>query len=149
MFSHAFRAYYLPYVDGKTKRMHLGDQASYFFTDKINGCTFAAGVGGGNAPLVVHTNKLQANGEIDQTRMDAKINAIYGTQAHRQLSQLDYISPETAATKSDPNAPVVDTQVTVIGIRTNNQWNFYFQRRNYLGVNGYRFIDTGSGYTLI
>lgn len=147
--SNAFKAYYLPYAPGKTKQMNLGTQARYFFTDKIDGCTFAAGLTGGNAPTVIHINKQTAGGTIDQNAIDAKVQARFGATPYTQLSLLDYMSPEELQMRNDPTAPAVKTNVTVLGIRGTGGWTFYFQRRNWLGGTAYRLIDTGSGYTRI
>ncbi|HQT90127.1 MAG TPA: hypothetical protein PK677_16585 [Acidiphilium sp.] len=147
--SNAFKAYYLPYTNNKTKQMNLGIHANFFITDKIDGCTFASGINGGQNPLVVHINKQDNSGLIDQTRIDNKVSRLFGTQLYSQLSLPDYISPEEVLAKADNNAPNAKTHVTVIGIRSAVGWTFYFQRRNWIGGNQYRLIDTQGGCTQI
>jgi hypothetical protein len=146
--SNRFKAYYLPYAPGRTKQTTLGTQARFFFTDKIDGCTFAAGLTGGASPLVMHVNKTNA-GMIDQDRIDQKVTARFGGAAYTQLSLTDYMSPEEMQMLNDPTAPACKTHVTVVGIRSGASWTFYFQRRNWLGAAAYRLIDTGPGYTQI
>jgi hypothetical protein len=148
--SNAFQAYYLPYMNNTTKQMNLGNAANFFFTDKIDGCTFAAGTGQGQAPLVAHLNQQRADGTIDQPALDTTVaNVFAAAPGYRQLSLPDYISPEEQLMKTDPTAAAAKTHVTVIGIRNGTGWVFYFQRRNWIGGTQYRLIDTTSGYTAL
>jgi len=147
--SNAFYAYYLPYAPNQTRQMNLGTGAKFFFTDKIDGCTLAAGTNGGVNPLVIHMNQQTATGRIDQPAIDNTIQGLYGTNPFAQLSLPDYISPEEYHFKNNPNSTAVKTNVTVIGIRTGQNWNFYYQRRNWLGGMKYRLVDTTAGYTAI
>lgn len=116
--------YYLPYVQNQTRSMRLADKGSLFFTDTIDGCTFAAGPGG--APVVSHLNYTEENdegvravgGKIDQGKIDSELNKLYGAQKIAALKKADY-------RKSDaiPN-------VTVLGVRGDGGWRFVYQRRN-------------------
>jgi hypothetical protein len=148
--SNAFDAYYLPYMNNTTKQMNLGTAADYFFTDKIDGCTFAAGTGQGQTPLVAHLNQQRPDGTIDQPALDNTVAHLFvGAPGYRQLSLPDYISPEEQLMKTDPTAAAAKTHVTVIGIRGSTGWSFYFQRRNWVGGLQYRLIDTTLGYTAL
>ena len=48
------RAYFLPWTTGQTKSMQLGNDADFFFTPTLTGCTFAAASGAN--PTVAHSN---------------------------------------------------------------------------------------------
>ena len=118
--------YYLPYLQNQTRSMRLADKGSLFFTDTIDGCTFAAGPEGN--PVVSHLNYTEENdegvravgGKIDQAKIDSELTSLYGNQKISALKKADY-------RKSDaiPN-------VTVLGVRGPGGWRFVYQRRHRL-----------------
>ena len=132
-FTHNIRAYFLPWGSGRSYEGTLGNNADFFFTPTLNGCSFAASTGGN--PRVVHSNHANiATQSIDQGLIDADLNNIFGVHGpDRSLKKATY-----------KQAPVgtEDYRATIIGIRGATGWKFYYQR--------YKtdLVDTGHGSTL-
>jgi hypothetical protein len=119
-FTHALNAYFLAWGSGKTYEGLLGTNADYFFTPTVNGCSFAASSNAMN-PRVAHSNHANlATQLIDQGRIDADLNNIFGVAG-----------PDLALRKADYKGPPVGTSdylATIIGFRTATGWEFYYQR---------------------
>lgn len=112
------RAYFLPWGTGKTFCGRLGINADYFITPTLNGCTFVHD-GGGVNPSVAHSNFVDATTMADQNAMNADIAQKFG--GNMPASQL------IKSTYKRPPVGMEDYRATVIGIRSGNSWNFYYQ----------------------
>ena len=127
-------AYYLAYTPNSTQEITLGNKADLFITDTMTGCSF--GAMSGSHPKVAHLNyTLGGNPEatIDQVKTGAEMTKVFGGAPSVQLNKTDYI-----------NAKGENGNVTVVGVRRNNSWKFYYQRRNATGSN-----NTGRTYEII
>jgi hypothetical protein len=135
--THAIRAYFLPWGTKSTYCGRLGTAAKYFFTPTLNGCTFAHS-GAGPNPSVAHSNFVDPLTTIaDQAAMNADLTAKFGGQA----------PPNTLvrATYKRARTGDEDYRATVIGIRTGNTWDFYYQNYKYESLGGNRQKHTGLG----
>ena len=110
------RAYFLPWTTGQTKSMQLGNDADFFFTPTLTGCTFAAA--SGLNPTVAHSNFVTGTGTVDQDTIDEELDTLYGATPIRKVEKTQY---KTGVDASDYLA-------TVVGFRTTAGWNFYYQR---------------------
>jgi hypothetical protein len=115
-------AYYLPYIQNRTKEMTIDNKARLFLTDTLDGCTFA--YNGGGTAKVAHLNYTLGHVEgekIDQGEIDQEVNRLFPTGA-TTLKKADY---QTATAGN----------VTVIGVlRDTGAWEFIAQKRDYKGV---------------
>lgn len=110
-------AYYLPYAKNTGFSHRLVEDVDFCFTDTMNGCTF--GVGSGANPLISHYNFVNEETQlIDQARIDRHINRRY-IHGVSKLTKADY-----------KHGGGMDQRVTMIGIRSNKVWSFYYQRHS-------------------
>ena len=120
--THRIRAYLLAWGSMSSYEGTLGDNADFFFTPTVNGCSFAAS--NGVAPRVVHSNHANvATQKIDQAQIDADLTQIFGAAGPDiTLKKADYKG--RAATGAS------DYMATIIGFRDPhaNTWRFYYQR---------------------
>lgn len=127
LFSHRFKAYYLPYRPNDVRTMRLDPQefppgADFFFTDTINGCSIAAGPGA--APKVGHFNRTVggvAGAMIDQGAIDHDIGAAFSGGTVIKLTKGSY------KTTVDGSKASVGAEATFVGIRQGNRWDFFWQ----------------------
>lgn len=126
--SNCFRAYYLPYRgnDLRTMRLDPADHgnagADFFFTDSLNGCSFASGPG--LNPKVGHFNRTvggQDGAAIDQGAIDLDIAAEFAGGTLHRIVKTDY--------KQD-----AADYATVLGIKGNAGWDFWCQVRSVSGM---------------
>lgn len=131
--THAINAYFLPWGRQSTFCGQLGVNADYFFTPTLNGCTFAHS-GNGPNPSVAHSNFVDANTMADQNAMDADLALAFGGNAPpHTLIKINYKLPAVG---------LEDFKATVVGIRTGNNWAFYYQ--NYkVDLQGGQLIHSG------
>jgi hypothetical protein len=125
---HSIKAYYLNAKANTTQKISIGSDADYFFTDTIQGCTFAAYGNTRRDMIVEHINRLN-DGQQAYTKEETAIRAmnvpvtiIYGAANYRVggLRQL-------ANGKFERGEDVV---VTVFGMRKKDgNWHFYARRR--------------------
>ncbi|MFC3085433.1 hypothetical protein [Tabrizicola soli] len=120
-----YLGYYLPWQPNSTKTMVIGDKADFFITDTMNGCTFAAGIGGTVRVAHVNYNTFNADGDreeglpIDQGHMDSEVQRVMGAATPGvALRKAGY----TIANGDFPN-------VTVVGVRRAGLWTFAYQKR--------------------
>lgn len=120
-----YLGYYLPWQPNSTKTMVIGDKADFFITDTMNGCTFAAGMGGTVRVAHVNYNTFNADGDreeglpIDQGHMDSEVQRVMGAATPGvALRKAGY----TIANGDFPN-------VTVVGVRRAGLWTFAYQKR--------------------
>jgi len=128
-YSHRFAAYYLPFRSNDLRTMRLDPVtfppgANFFFTDTVNGCSFAGGPGA--TPKVGHFNRTQdprdPGSAIDQPAMNADIAHEFGGGTVVKLTKATY-KPGTA------------DYASVIGIKTGAAWSFYWQGpRSWVGI---------------
>jgi hypothetical protein len=124
--THAIRAFYLPWDNGRGWTVQLDDRADYLFTPTLDGCSVVAE--SGVDPRVSHINfQNAAQTQVDPVAIDNEIASIYGIGAKptlRTLEKDDY---------SDDAQKAAGTQftVTVVGFRdkNHNTWDFYYQRQ--------------------
>jgi hypothetical protein len=137
MLTHPIDAYFLPWAGNTTFRGQLGNGARFFFTPTLNGCTFAYEGVGPNVS-VAHSNFVGANQLADQNAMDNDLAAVFGHAPAHTLIKTTY-KPAVFA------AGAADYRAMVIGIRTGNTWNFYYQNY-YVSLNpGAAVTQTGVG----
>lgn len=126
--SHCFRAYYLPYRGNDIRTMtldparHGNAGADVFFTDSLNGCSFASGPGVN--PKVGHFNRTMGGADgaaIDQAQIDLDIQAEFAGGTLHRVQKTDY--------KTD-----AADYASVIGIQTGPAWNFWLQKRSVTGM---------------
>jgi hypothetical protein len=118
-------AYYLAYTPNSTQSITLGDKADLFITDTMTGCSF--GAMSGSNPKVAHLNYTMGAdpaAPIDQVKTGTEMTKVFGGPPSVQLNKTDYI-----------NAKGQNGNVTVVGVRKGNGWEFYYQRRNATGSN--------------
>jgi len=118
-------AYYLAYRPNSTQSITLGDKADFFITDTMTGCSFGA-MSGPN-PKVAHLNYTQGGDPmamIDQVTTKGEMTKVFGGKPSVELNKTDYI-----------NAHGHNGNVTVVGVRRDGSWKFYYQRRNSTGSN--------------
>ncbi|MCK7595842.1 hypothetical protein M0G74_01000 [Microbulbifer sp. CAU 1566] len=119
-YSHQFSAYYLPFMNNDFRVMNLGNAADFFFTDTMNGCSFACGAG--NPPKIGHFNRVSGpNDMIDQNAIDGDISGQFPGGVLKSLKKTDY--------KND-----VGEAASLVGVRTNGTWAFYYQVYSVAGV---------------
>lgn len=126
--SHRFRAYYLPYRNNDIRTMRLDPashgnaDAAFFFTDSLNGCSFAAGPG--QYPKVGHFNRTE-DGEdgkpIDQGAINADITQEFPGGTTSRIEKTHY--------KND-----AADYATVMGVKTGADWTFWVQSRSVTGM---------------
>lgn len=124
--THAIRAFYLPWDNGRAWTVQLDARADFFFTPTLDGCSVVAE--SGPDPRVSHINlQNAAQTQVDPQAIDREIARIYGVNAKptlRALEKDDY---------SDEQQKQQGTQftVTVVGFRdkTTNTWDLYYQRQ--------------------
>jgi hypothetical protein len=134
--THPITAYFLPWGDGTTYCGQLGINADYFFTPTLNGCTFAYN-GAGPNPSVAHANFVDATTRTDQAAIDADLLGKFGAAAAQTLIKATYKPPVYAH-------GAMDYRAMVIGIRSGNSWNFYYQNY-FVGLNNNTLVHTGVG----
>jgi hypothetical protein len=136
-FAHPIRAYWVPWSANSAWSVQLGDQADYFFTATMDGCSLA--ISSGANPIVTHGNyrNVQDPTKVSVVRTLAEMtnhhNTTLGSDVGRTLLKSDY-----AATHAEKTAGT-NYLVTVVGFRdtVRNSWRFYYQRRKMLiGVHG-------------
>lgn len=137
----AIKAYYLNAKANTSQKISIGSDADYFFTDTIQGCTFAAYGNTRRDMLVEHINHLngtQQDYAKDETAIRShkiSVTIIYGAANYRVggLKQLSNGKFERGE----------DVIVTVFGMRKDNNWHFYARRRlnAYNDQGGIRAID--------
>jgi hypothetical protein len=127
--AHPIRAYWVPWSSNTAWSVRLGDDADFFFTPTMDGCSLA--ISSGASPTVTHGNyKGLVNVAIaDQARTlqqmtDHHTNTL-GTDVNRTLLKDTY-----AATAQEKEAGT-NKLVTVVGFRDRiaGTWAFYWQRR--------------------
>ena len=130
-FSHAFKAYWLPYRDNEAWTLSLGTDASYFFTASMNGCSLAW-----NRAQITHVNR-QHLARVNKQEMSDMLYFLYGSDA--QVFNKKVYKPRDqdmgAWAHHVQNMQLMGYHVTVIGIRGAG-WRFLYQR-------ACRFYDPG------
>jgi|GEM_PF-5548755 len=125
--SHRFNAYYLPFFNNDFRCMRLDPTqfppgADIFFTDSVNGCSFAAGPGA--TPKVGHFNRISGpNDMADQGLMDTDINNQFAGGTVVKLSKATY------------KGTSISKAASVVGVRHGAVWRFYWQAREIAGYN--------------
>ena len=117
--SHRFSAYYLPFFGNDFRTMTLGTGADFFFTDTMNGCSFACGPG--TSPKVGHFNQMDVHNMIDQHAIDLDIAGQFPGGTLKDLKKPTYKNS-------------VAHKASLIGIRTGGTWSFYYQIYEIVGA---------------
>lgn len=127
-FANTISAYWSPWNPNSCWSVQLGNDADFFFTPTMDGCSLA--ISSGVSPVVTHGNyrNLQNQGRVDQLRT---VNEM--TQHHTSLNVdvgKTFTKNQYAATH-DEKTRGINRLVTVVGIRNKhtNNWRFFWQRR--------------------
>jgi hypothetical protein len=134
--THPINAYFLPWGDGSTFSGQLGINAEYFFTPTLNGCTFAHEGNGPNVS-VAHANFVGGNQLTDQNAINNDLAQKFGHAPATTLIKTNY-KPAVYAQGA------MDYRAMVIGVRTGNNWSFYYQNYH-VGLNNNKMVYTGVG----
>lgn len=120
------RAYWVPWNSNAAWSVRLGNEADYFFTPTMDGCTLAIGTGAN--PVITHGNYKQAN---DQTRVSQQRteNEIERQHALQNSGIGRWLRKDAYAASHEEKLEGINNVVTVIGIRKHGAWRFYYQRR--------------------
>jgi hypothetical protein len=126
--SHRFNAYYLPFFNNDFRTMRLDSTqfppgADVFFTDSVNGCSFAAGPGAN--PKVGHFNRTSGPQQAaDQNAMDHDIGMEFAGGTVVKLTKATY------------KGASISKAATVFGFRQGGgTWSFYWQPRDIVSYN--------------
>ena len=128
--AHPIRAYWVPWSSGSCWSVRLGDQADYFFTPTMDGCSLGISssrsrpyVTHGNYKSVTHPDLADQRRTLRKIR-DHHVNTLH-TDVTTVLAKDDYV-----ATPGDKTLGI-NNLVTVIGFRDTGtgRWSFYYQRR--------------------
>lgn len=101
----------------------LRGQGGTIYPDTMTGCSI--GALSGSTPKVAHLNyTLGGNPEsaIDQVKIGGEMTKVFGRAPDVQLNKADYI-----------NAKGQNGNVTVVGVRKNNNWHFFINGAMQLG----------------
>ncbi len=128
-YAHRFQAYYLPFFSNAFRTMRLDRTlfppgADSFFTDTVNGCSFATRPG--QNPKVGHFNRtvggVDSGAAIDQATMNNAIAAAFGMGTDRKLTR--------SACK-----PTATCYATSFRTSNNTAWDLFWQSpREWVGV---------------
>jgi hypothetical protein len=127
--AHPIRAYWVPWSSNTAWSVRLGNDADFFFTPTMDGCSLA--ISSGASPTVTHGNYkgLVNTGAADEARTlqqmtDHHTNTL-GTDVSKTLPKDRY-----TATAEEKQAGT-NKLVTVVGFRDPiaRTWAFYWQRR--------------------
>ena len=128
-YAHPITAYWVPWSSGSCWSVQLGNDADFFFTPTMDGCSLA--ISSGASPIVTHGNykKLADPTKASQGRTLTEITThhtvTHGSDVNRSLLKNQYVASVTDKTAGRNNL------VTVVGFRDTvaNTWSFYWQRR--------------------
>lgn len=128
-YAHPIRAYWVPWSSGSCWSVQLGNDADFFFTPTMDGCSLS--ISSGVSPIVTHGNY---KGITDPTRASQSrtlrkirehhVNTL-GSDVNRSLRKNRYVAGHALKTQG------LNNLVTVVGFRntTTGSWAFYWQRR--------------------
>jgi hypothetical protein len=153
-----FSCYFLPYSQGRYVFMKLGEDADYFFTAAMNGCSFMVS-GDVQRPTVCHLNTMKP----EDTRVGAVVSRDDIRKRYLRMTGLgnggsallskykakqgfrgqtaQYEMTEDELDRIDdadlvPNARQrADLNCFVAGQRTDQGWRFYYQRSAVMATN--------------
>ncbi len=113
-----FPAYWCPYEANNCKHTYLRNDASYMFTAKMDGCTFAVGsqLPGGAGVFVAHAN-LGGKGTEQHDLIASKV--MFRGDAGKKM-----LHPSAYKFSSGEGW---STQATTFGFLIGHQWKFYSQ----------------------
>jgi hypothetical protein len=126
--AHPISAYWVPWSSGSCWSVRLGNDADYFFTPTMDGCSLA--ISSGASPVVTHGNYKSARDPnlASQARTVRRINQQHtalGTDVNRTLLKSAYVATP------QQKAAGLNHLVTVVGFRdrATSTWSFYYQKR--------------------
>lgn len=126
--ANAVRAYICNYTAMNFESVLLGNAGDYCFTINLNGCTYGIGPAQlGGTRLVTHSNR---GGNTLLQRAD--IQAENGVGAN--LAGVTLLEPAQYRRLGGGG----NLQATVFGVRTGNNWRFYFQSCTAIGGNNFQ-----------
>lgn len=128
-YAHPIRAYWVPWSSGSCWSVQLGNDADYFFTPTMDGCSLS--ISSGASPIVTHGNYkgIADPTRASQSRTLRKIKEHHEGTLHsdvnRSLRKNQYVADHALKTEG------LNNLVTVVGFRntTTGVWSFYWQRR--------------------
>lgn len=119
----SFRVYWLPYNNNAQFHMVLSETASYMFTPLMDGCTFSHGGRDPKLPIVAHSNYQTDQHQIDQGKIDAKVDKIYPAgSTYHSLQKTGYTGSKHFAVGSG------NVKSTTFGLLKSKVWSFYAQQ---------------------
>lgn len=138
------RAYCLPYANNRIASITLGNDANFFFTDALSGCTVFIRRIPGRPVTVYHANAMGLNTGDKNSYMERLFQQVSGVAASHQtvryFASLRYMlrtfsTPDHLRQKVQRKRRQLRKNIewkvigaSVIGLRTgNNQWDFYWQ----------------------
>lgn len=120
------KAYYLNARTDLTVEMPLGNNADYFFTDTITGCSFIAWGTSRHNLIVMHANALNL-GKTEYMKQVLKVRAL----KPKFLIVYTYQDYQKGVLRGEDPSMVV---TTLCGKRLGDGWHFY--TRSYIGIGG-------------
>ncbi|RKH44493.1 hypothetical protein [Corallococcus llansteffanensis] len=127
------RAYLLPWHEDGVCWMQLGDDANFFFTDAMTGCTFGVG-GDPRRPVVLHSNVGASDKRTSQTAEHLKYvikKLPVGAQASPVTlygKERQYMSDLEKNKTQRPGFTAAGTNANIVGWREKGEWQFWSQR---------------------
>ena len=125
------RAYWCPYVKDADGKVMAEDQALYLFTAKMDGCSFGVGMPNKDKDVwVCHSNRTKKGFERTPESSRTNINKVSAKQTEIQKKKLEAVLGKKKITYA-LHTKVTGNRATVLGVRTEAGWAFYYQ--SYLG----------------
>jgi hypothetical protein len=126
-FSHTFRAFWLPWQPNQHKVLNLGNEADYFFTPGLTGCTFAAN--GGANPQVGHFNYTRIENNAQMVDEDATYRAVKEVLGDFPDAYIDKTMSMSGIGLGGP-----PRYVYIVGWRMGGGWRFVAQKLDFIGA---------------
>lgn len=140
----SIRCYFLPWRQNQITHMALGNDADFFFTATLDGCSVYV-VGAESSPVVYHANAKGApdparqsdymgrlvtlaffNGMIPRPVALQKKNVVPALS--KQIYHANAADFRPGVESEDPTAPYFNTGANVFGFREEGRWSFYYQQ---------------------
>ncbi|MDZ7637862.1 MAG: hypothetical protein U5J83_06370 [Bryobacterales bacterium] len=134
-YAHPIQAYWVPWSSGSCWSVQLGNDADFFFTPTMDGCSLA--ISSGASPIVTHGNykKLTDPTKASQgqtlNELTQHHTTTLGSDVNKTLLKNQYVASVVDKTAGFNNL------VTVVGFRdtVGGTWSFYWQRRRVNAAN--------------
>ncbi len=148
--SHAIKAYYVGWARGMVMTRDIGNDYKMCFTPQLSGCTFVAVGNDRGAMTVAHYNKnASPEDKGDKAlfeRMKVPIKDMFSSQdaIEADIEKRGWKNKTQKFCFHPGLYSGEDDLATIIGLRRNKEWTFYYQRyAREEGKGHYRIIDVG------